>query len=647
MDVDDATSAMIAQVLAEENPYQFEDFDEPLDDDPDDSDYGSPTRPKRKRNPQGGGRKARVQAPPVEAPKRKSRTQRDEESESDIQSATGRRKRKDTGVPRAKGRPWTDDEEKLFLEGLELHGRDWKNCAKYVGTRDAKSLTSHAQKHFIKMCMRGLPLPPKVSETGVGYTLSGKLLDPTSTSAKAYGFNPHALKELSEEGYRTALNGIIAEKLPESEAVIPAPGKKRRKSSKFLSTQDNPPQGGVSGEGPSVSKADALPSTKSVPDAEAQIEDVEMKEADPSSSKKTDACPAAPGDSGKDAENTNKDVKEPALPSPSHRQVPANDPGAVEVRGQTEYARARPRRTAPRKKVQMGHTTESLDLVKCLSFVSGARSGTSAAQPYTVEVSNQALLTMDCHAHLSECEIIGLLGGKWDPEKRHLVVSEAFPCAREAGSEARTSVELDPEAEVQARAQMQNNGLQGVGWYHSHPVFEPAPSKKDMENQRNYQALFRDEASMTEPFVGFIVGPYDPQLLSPHSASTAFIVQEKESVLRPFRIQYSIIETSEVPQPKTIKKLHALFDSVKTDVARVDFSQKWRPFTALAEGHPEGPPLTKLQKFESSLKSYFPEGQENEADEFLASMCRYIENSWGVEFDKSNGKIECNGGEGA
>lgn len=80
------------------------------------------------------------------------------------------------------------------MEGLELYGRDWKACAKHVGTRDAKSLTSHAQKHFIKLCMKGLPLPAKVKESGSGYTLSGKLLDPTSTSAKAYGFNPHVLK---------------------------------------------------------------------------------------------------------------------------------------------------------------------------------------------------------------------------------------------------------------------------------------------------------------------------------------------------------------------------------------------------------------------------------------------------------------------
>ena len=43
-----------------------------------------------------------------------------------------------------------------------MFGRDWKLCAEHLGTRDSKQFTSHAQKHFIKQCLHGLPLPPKV-----------------------------------------------------------------------------------------------------------------------------------------------------------------------------------------------------------------------------------------------------------------------------------------------------------------------------------------------------------------------------------------------------------------------------------------------------------------------------------------------------
>jgi protein MYSM1 len=72
-------------------------------------------------------------------------------------------------------------------------GRDWKACAAHVRTRDARSFASHAQKHFIKLCINGKQLPDKVAESGPGYTLSGKLLDPESSAAKAYGFKLESL----------------------------------------------------------------------------------------------------------------------------------------------------------------------------------------------------------------------------------------------------------------------------------------------------------------------------------------------------------------------------------------------------------------------------------------------------------------------
>ena len=109
-------------------------------------------------------------------------------------SATGRRKRKDTGTNRTQSRGWSEDEECLFAEALDLHGRDWKAAAAHVGTRDARAFTSHAQKFFIKLAIAGKPVPPKVAETGQGYTLSGKPLDPTSSAARAYGLKPEVLE---------------------------------------------------------------------------------------------------------------------------------------------------------------------------------------------------------------------------------------------------------------------------------------------------------------------------------------------------------------------------------------------------------------------------------------------------------------------
>lgn len=36
-----------------------------------------------------------------------------------------------------------------------------------------RAVTSHAQKHFIKLLLRGEALPEAVAATGAGYTLSG------------------------------------------------------------------------------------------------------------------------------------------------------------------------------------------------------------------------------------------------------------------------------------------------------------------------------------------------------------------------------------------------------------------------------------------------------------------------------------------
>jgi protein MYSM1 len=76
----------------------------------------------------------------------------------------------------------------------------------------------------------------------------------------------------------------------------------------------------------------------------------------------------------------------------------------------------------------------------------------------------QAVLLMDLHAHLSSSEVIGLLGGVWDVERRCIDVVRAFPCRRALGSQSGTSVELDPAAEVETRGLMEAARLTPVGW---------------------------------------------------------------------------------------------------------------------------------------------------------------------------------------
>lgn len=44
---------------------------------------------------------------------------------------------------------------------LFMH-RNWRAVAEHMGTRDHRAVASHAQKHFIRLCIDGQLLPAKV-----------------------------------------------------------------------------------------------------------------------------------------------------------------------------------------------------------------------------------------------------------------------------------------------------------------------------------------------------------------------------------------------------------------------------------------------------------------------------------------------------
>jgi proteasome lid subunit RPN8/RPN11 len=140
----------------------------------------------------------------------------------------------------------------------------------------------------------------------------------------------------------------------------------------------------------------------------------------------------------------------------------------------------------------------------------------SEKQPFKVIVLPEALLLGDIHAHLCTDEVIGLLGGCWDAEKKLLVVDTVLPCRElklPPPFDQSVSVEMDPSSASEATNVIQQCGKTVVGWYHSHPIFQPSPSICDINNQTNYQNMFKDNGigndAVVPPYVGMIFTPFD------------------------------------------------------------------------------------------------------------------------------------------
>lgn len=46
---------------------------------------------------------------------------------------------------------WTDAEHGRFLDAMKIYGNDWPSVVKYIGTRTANQVRSHAQKYYRKL----------------------------------------------------------------------------------------------------------------------------------------------------------------------------------------------------------------------------------------------------------------------------------------------------------------------------------------------------------------------------------------------------------------------------------------------------------------------------------------------------------------
>ncbi|KAK3516605.1 hypothetical protein QTP70_021946 [Hemibagrus guttatus] len=175
---------------------------------------------------------------------------------------------------------------------------------------------------------------------------------------------------------------------------------------------------------------------------------------------------------------------------------------------------------------------DPFQLIQCKAF------GEERREPFQVIVCVEALVVMDVHAHVSMGEVIGLLGGSYDHEDKVLKICAAEPCnSLSTGLQC----EMDPVSQTQASEMLGVKGHSVVGWYHSHPAFDPNPSLRDIDTQAKYQNYFSRGGA---PFIGMIVSPYNPSNSSPVSQNTCLLVLEETGSAGtqklPYKFEYQI-----------------------------------------------------------------------------------------------------------
>nr|CAG8560468.1 9129_t:CDS:10 [Entrophospora candida] len=195
--------------------------------------------------------------------------------------------------------------------------------------------------------------------------------------------------------------------------------------------------------------------------------------------------------------------------------------------------------------------------------------------PFKLSVSTNVMLMMDFHAHLAHTEIIGLLGGHFHSDSQLMEITYVYPCkSLSTGFQC----EMDPESEVAAREVFSEKCLEFVGWYHSHPTFEPQPSIRDIENQSQYQEMWKRDDGL-EPFIGVIVTPYDAENVSNISKFKFWMSGTKYDVSGEYRTPYEcehLVSRSESFPEDMFSQLSELIREYHNYDQRVDMAQKYR-----------------------------------------------------------------------
>ncbi|KAF7730834.1 Myb-like, SWIRM and MPN domains 1 [Apophysomyces ossiformis] len=177
--------------------------------------------------------------------------------------------------------------------------------------------------------------------------------------------------------------------------------------------------------------------------------------------------------------------------------------------------------------------------------------------------------------------------------------------------------EMDPESEMKAREIFAQKGYTVVGWYHSHPTFEPHPSVRDIENQTLYQTLFRDERTGDEPFIGIIVTPYDPEIVNNNQSKMQYLhISNRWNSTQSYRLPYAcrrkICHNESQISPEVMERFKELVEEFKNYEHKIDMRLQFGI-------------QTRLEKLLDSLQSHLYLC-DDEAGKFLNNVRDLITN---------------------
>ena len=71
---------------------------------------------------------------------------------------------------------WTAEEHRLFLKGLEIHGKDSKQIAALIKTRNVTQVRTHSQKYFQKLAKKEGPSPPVTLDPFYQARVNGEMI---------------------------------------------------------------------------------------------------------------------------------------------------------------------------------------------------------------------------------------------------------------------------------------------------------------------------------------------------------------------------------------------------------------------------------------------------------------------------------------